>query len=126
MSTEITALTKRAVDLSNSRFGKEGTFDFNERSRRNLEESIELFQATGGTETEALRLVFYTFNRKVGEPFQELGGNFFTLLLAANALGFDIADALTKELDRFEALPLDMVQAKLASKKAAGISPYGG
>jgi hypothetical protein len=69
-------------------FGTVIASDKVERNHRFLEESLELVQATGCTQSEAHQLVDYVFNRPVGEPAQEVGGVMVTLaaLCLANRL----------------------------------------
>lgn len=73
-------------------FGLEIANDKVERSYRFLEESLELFQATGRTQEEAERLAHYVFSRPTGEAPQEAGGVLLTLtaLCYANDISLDV------------------------------------
>jgi hypothetical protein len=113
--------TERCANLVIQSWGRESLMDHHYRGKRVLEEAAELFQALGGTEAEALRIVLHVFSRKVGEPQQELAGTAFTLLATAHALGYDLGDSLRIELDRVETVPMDILQAKHESKARAGI-----
>ena len=62
-----------------------------ERNLRFLEEAIELVQACGLWKHEVLPVVDYVYGRKVGAPFQEVGGVMITLnaLCTANMLNVE-------------------------------------
>lgn len=74
--------------------------DRRERRQRFLEESLELVQAQGATEEEALKLVRYVFARPAGETWQEVGGVRVTLAALCNASGVDEDMAARRELKR--------------------------
>ena len=84
-----------------SLFGERAAEDGEERCQRFLEEALELTQATGNLSREqAHKLVDYVYDRKVGDPEQELGGAALTLLALASQMGFDLQEALEKEFSR--------------------------
>lgn len=89
--------------------------DKNERNHRFLEESLELVQACGCTQSEAHQLVDYVYGRKVGEPTQEVGGVMNTLAALCSVHGFDLADAAETELSRVWT-KIDAIRAKQAAK----------
>jgi hypothetical protein len=69
-------------------FGEKIAGDIVERNHRFLEESLELVQSLGCTQSDAHQLVDYVYSRPVGEPYQEVGGVMVTLaaLCLANNL----------------------------------------
>jgi NTP pyrophosphatase (non-canonical NTP hydrolase) len=121
-------LRARAATWAETRLGRECLYNFVERSRKGIEEAAELAQAVGLDEATALRIVMYVYSRPVGVIKQELAGCFMTVLLTATALGYDLEQIMTEELDRVIALTPDsgILLAKQAEKFKAGISAYGG
>lgn len=91
-----------------------------ERGLRALEEMLELVQAVGVSQEQALRLVAYVYARPVGEVDQELGGAALTLSAVASAVGLDLGQCWEVELDRVLGC-MDQVRAKHAVKKTQGI-----
>lgn len=73
-------------------FGEQIAADTIERNHRFLEESLELVQACGCTQSEAHQLVDYVFGRPVGEVQQEAGGVMVTLAALCRAQGIDDSD----------------------------------
>lgn len=55
-------------------FGEHSAQDRTERAHRYLEESLELAQALGCTESEVMRMVRYVYSRPRGEATLEIGG----------------------------------------------------
>ena len=104
-------------------FGEAVANDSQERSHRFLEEALELVQATGCTEDEAVALVKYVYGRPVGEPSQEVGGAMVTLAALCQANGLDMHQAGETELARVWT-KIPQIQAKQASKPA--MSPLPG
>ena len=82
---------KRVDDWMQVCFGEQISKDKVERNHRFLEESLELIQSLGCTQSEAHQLVDYVYGREVGEPHQECGGVMVTLaaLCLANELEMD-------------------------------------
>jgi len=81
-------------------FGEEVSNDRTERNHRFLEESLELVQAMGCTESEAHQLVDYVFNRPKGEPHQEVGGVMVTLAALCLACSLSMHKCGDIELER--------------------------
>lgn len=69
-----------------------------ERNHRFLEESLELVQACGCTQSEVYQLVDYVFNRPKGEVYQEIGGVMVTLAALCSAQSQDLIDNAEMEL----------------------------
>lgn len=86
-----------------------------ERTHRFLEEALELAQANGCTQDQALALVHYVYGRPEGSPELEVGGVMVTLASLCSASGIDMQEAGNAELhrnwDRIEA-----IRSKQASK----------
>lgn len=96
-------------------FGQEIANDKTERNHRFLEESLELVQATGCTQSEVHQLVDYVFGRPVGEPAQEVGGVMVTLAALCLAQQMDMHDAGETELKRIWT-KVEQIRAKQAAK----------
>jgi sugar phosphate isomerase/epimerase len=73
-----------------------------ERALRLLEESCELAQSLGVTETECGLLARRVWSRPTGAAPQEAAGVLFTLLVLADAIGADLGAELERELERVE------------------------
>jgi len=86
-----------------------------ERNHRFLEESLELVQACGCTQSEAHQLVDYVFGRPVGEIQQEIGGAMVTLAALCNANLIDMETAGDTELARCWE-NIDRIREKQAQK----------
>uniref|UniRef100_A0A6M3MHP8 Uncharacterized protein n=1 Tax=viral metagenome TaxID=1070528 RepID=A0A6M3MHP8_9ZZZZ len=96
-------------------FGAEIAADRVERNHRFLEESLELVQSLGCTDSEAHQLVDYVFGRPVGEPAQEVGGVMVTLAALCLANGLDMHSAGETELARIWT-KVEKIRAKQAAK----------
>ncbi len=81
-------------------FGPKIAADTTERNHRFLEESLELVQSLGCTQSEAHQLVDYVFNRPVGEVRQECGGVMVTLAALSEAAQIDMNTCGDIELAR--------------------------
>lgn len=81
-------------------FGEHSAHDRTERVHRYLEESLELAQALGCTESEVMQLVRYVYSRPRGEVAQEIGGVMVTLAALCAANSCDIAACGEQELAR--------------------------
>jgi len=101
-------------------FGQEQATSLPQRGLRLLEEAIEAFQACGGDEAIAHKLITYVFERPVGDIGQELGGVAVTTLALAAAAGLSADGEECREVDRVLAKPLQEFKARNASKVAAG------
>ena len=106
-------------------FGQDITNDRTERNHRFLEESIELVQALGCTESEAHQLVDYVFSRPVGDPCQETGGVLVTLAALCNAADIDMDYCAFHELNRIRG-KIDEIRAKQAAKPKHSPLPGAG
>lgn len=81
-------------------FGSKIMLNTVERNHRFLEEALELVQACGATQTECLQLVYYVYERPVGEGVQEVGGVMVTLAALCSAQEINMENAAEKELKR--------------------------
>lgn len=99
----------------NACLGRAVAVDKRERIFRFLEEALELAQAGGCTQAEAVKLVDYVFARPVGEFPQELGGTLTTLAAVAQAHDLDMMQAGETELARMW-VKFDDIRAKHATK----------
>lgn len=89
--------------------------DKEERNHRFLEESLELVQACGCSQSEAHQLVDYVFSRPVGEPPQEVGGVMVTLAALCLAHEMDMHECGNVELARIWT-KVEAIRAKQAAK----------
>jgi hypothetical protein len=96
-------------------FGPEISADVMERNHRFFEESTELVQACGMTQSEAHQLVDYVYGRPVGEKYQEAGGVMVTLAALCLAQGLDMHAAGETELARIWT-KVEQIRAKQAAK----------
>lgn len=98
-------------------FGAKIANDRVERNHRFLEESLELVQSLGLTQSEAHQLVDYVFGRPVGYPPQEVGGVMVTLAALCLANGMDMHEAGEVELARIDVpAVIEKIRAKQAAK----------
>lgn len=86
-----------------------------ERNHRFLEESLELIQACGCTQSEAHQIVDYVFGRPEGEKSQEVGGVMNTLAALCIAHGLDMQKAADQEMVRVWRM-IEKIQAKQITK----------
>jgi hypothetical protein len=96
-------------------FGVEISADSIERNHRFLEESLELVQACGCTQSEAHQLVDYVFGRPIGEKEQEVGGVMVTLAALCLAQSVDMHKCGETELARVWT-KVEQIRAKQAAK----------
>lgn len=96
-------------------FGPEISSDTIERNHRFLEESLELVQACGCTQSEAHQLVDYVYGDHIGEPKQEAGGVMVTLAALCLAHGIDMHEAGETELSRIWTM-VEKIRTKQAAK----------
>jgi NTP pyrophosphatase (non-canonical NTP hydrolase) len=101
-------------------FGREEATGLPQRGLRLLEEAIEAFQATGGDEAIAHKLVAYVFARPPGTIGQELGGVAVTVLALAAAAGLSADEEECREIHRVLSKPLREFAERNANKNAAG------
>lgn len=103
-------------------FGAQIARDLTERNHRFLEESLELVQACGCTQEEALQLVTYVYGRPAGVPQQETGGVLVTLAALCLAQGIDMEAAGDAEMVRvWDKIP--QIREKQARKPKHGPLP---
>lgn len=105
----------RVLEWAIACFGEDLTRNPPQRNHRFLEESLELVQAMGCTEEEALQLVKYVFARPAGEPRQEIGGVMVTLALLCAVNDIDLATCADDELKRIWG-KIEQIRAKQAAK----------
>lgn len=101
-------------------FGHEEATGIAQRGVRLLEEAVEAFQACGGDEAIAHKLVKYVFDRPPGQIGQELGGVAVTVLALAAAAGLSADEEECREVHRVLSKPLREFAARNAAKNAAG------
>lgn len=81
-------------------FGEKISHDRIERNFRFLEEALELVQSLECSKEDAHKLVDYVFDRKIGEPTQEVGGVMVTLAALCLANDIDMMKEGNVELER--------------------------
>jgi hypothetical protein len=96
-------------------FGVKIAQDKRERNHRFLEESLELVQSCGCTQSEAHQLVDYVFNRPIGEVEQECGGAMVTLAALCYANDIDMQKCGEVELQRIWG-KMEQIREKQATK----------
>ncbi len=80
--------------------GTDAALDPMQRNQRFLEEALELVQARGCTESEALQLVRYVYARPSGEVAQEIGGVMLSLAGLCAASSHNMTECGERELAR--------------------------
>jgi len=111
---------KMIVEWAIAAFGREEATGLPQRGLRLLEEAIEAFQAAGGDEAIAHKLVSFVFARPAGTVGQELGGVAVTVLALAAAAGLSADEEECREVHRVLNKPLREFSDRNASKNAAG------
>ena len=101
-------------------FGRRQATSVPQRGLRLLEEAIEAYQASGGDEAMAHKLVKFVFERPPGTIGQELGGVAVTSLLLAAAAGLSAEEEECREVHRVLSKPLREFTERNANKNAAG------
>ena len=97
--------------------------DPRERAKRVLEEAIELAQAEGIPDREAIAVVNHVYRRPVGEPSQEAAGVGFCWIAYCEAKNFQGISLVIKELERIDTPEMiENVRLKHDMKVQAGIS----
>lgn len=96
-----------------------------ERAMRLLEESVELAQAEGLTESQVNKQVAHVFARPAGDPKQEAAGVAVCLLAWCEANGVTFDAIAREEITRIEAKPLDAIRGSLARKADADLVTVG-
>lgn len=108
------------ADWAIAAFGTAEATGIPQRGLRLLEEAIEAFQACGGDEAIAHKLVTYVFGRPPGQIDQELGGVAVTMLALAAAAGLSADEEECREVHRVLSKPLREFTERNANKNAAG------
>jgi hypothetical protein len=103
-------------------FGADAPYNKAERAHRFLEEAVELYQATGQSKENALKLVEYVYSRPMGEQFQEVGGVMVTLAALCDSCKIPMFDAASVELTRCWQ-KIDKIRAKNKAKKKDSALP---
>lgn len=103
-----------------SAFGREEATGIPQRGLRLLEEAIEAFQACGGDEAIAQKLVAFVFGRPPGTIGQELGGVAVTVLALAAAAKLSADQEEAREIHRVLSKPIGEFTQRNANKNAAG------
>lgn len=107
---------KRCLKWHKETFGENEYLGIDNRRCHFLEESLELFQASGGDVEMAHQLVEYVFNRPSGEVFQEVGGVTTTLAVFCSTLGIEMTQASEQELARINQKKHEIRKKNLAKK----------
>lgn len=108
MAADLTSYQQRVEEWLTACFPLSVRSDRGERTHRFLEEALELAQANGCSQADAVALVHYVFGRPKGEPTQEVGGVMVTLASLCSATGIHMGEAgdveLARNWDRIEAI----------------------
>ena len=110
----------RIANWAEMAFGKAEATSLPQRGLRLLEEAIEAFQACGGDEAIAHKLVAYVFDRPKGEINQELGGVAVCVLALAAAASLSADEEECREISRVLSKPLSTFAQRNAAKNEAG------
>lgn len=105
----------RAWTWAMSCFNERAVLDPMERNHRFLEESLELVQAAGCTQSEAHQLVDYVYGRPRGIIEQEVGGVVLTIALLCEIYGVSMVRSADAELQRCWQ-NIEKIRAKQAAK----------
>ena len=111
---------RTVADWAEQAFGREQATSLPQRGLRLLEEAVETFQACGGDEAMAHKLVAFVFARPAGTVGQELGGVAVTTLALAAAAGLSADEEECREIRRVQSKPVAEFTERNASKNAAG------
>lgn len=116
---------QRVHTWAKAAFGVAHATSLPQRGLRLLEEAVELFQAAGGDQDMAHKLVSFVFSRPAGTIEQELGGVGVAVLALAAAFDVSADDMEQREVDRVLSKPLEFFAARNAEKNAAGFAYTG-
>ena len=95
----------------------------NERVLRIFEEAVELMQAAGLTQEQAIRQVQYTYRREPGEVTSEMAGVMIGICSLAELLGQDLETITSVELARInKPVMKEKMREKVNYKIDQGIS----
>lgn len=81
-------------------FGKDSLMDKDERTRRFIEEAIELAQSTGCPKENVLFLVNHVYGRDEDPVEREVGGVVNTLAALCTSYGIDMGECAADEMER--------------------------
>lgn len=112
-------------ELAKRAFAEAQATSLPQRGIRLLEEAVELFQACGGDEDSALRLVRFVFARPPGEIGQELGGVGVTTLALAAAAGLSADEEERREFERVLSRDVEEFARRNQAKNDAGFLLVG-
>lgn len=104
-------------------FGPESANSDVHRASRFIEEALELVQAQGMSRERAKRILYYVYDRPVGEPKQEVGGVCVTLAGLCQAMGIDMMDAAHVEHMRLIKNGTAIAAKNLSKPKSLDIEP---
>lgn len=99
-------------------FGFTNTFNRRERALRYAEESLELMQAAGLTESDVEALKKHVYSREPGQIRKELGNAQLTLLALGTSYGIHVVDEGERDL-RWAKNNISYIREKYLSKPAA-------
>ncbi|WP_052119847.1 hypothetical protein [Inquilinus limosus] len=100
----------------------ENTLAVKERSKRLLEEALELAQAGGVPLEEVLHLSAYTYGRPVGQLSQEIGGVAVCLLALGYSANIDVDQVEQDEILRVVSKPDQHWVERHNAKAAKGVA----
>lgn len=106
---------QRVVRWCRAAFGDKDTDDKRMRSLRFIEEAVELVQATGLTEEEAIRVLKHVYAKPVGKVHQEIGGVMVTFATLVSAHGLAMYQCGEDELARCW-LNIEKIRVRHANK----------
>ncbi len=113
-------------EWSEKAFGAAEANSPQQRALRLLEETLEAFQAAGGSPETAHKLIDYVFSREVGDLPKEIGQvGVVLLLLLASAAGLSADFEEVREITRIQSLPPEHFAARNARKNNLGFHAMG-
>ena len=93
-----------------------------ERSRRVIEECLELVQAVGLAKEEAVKILDHVYSQEPGRKDHELGDTLFVLYALAYSLQLSTAECSRHAFHRANAKTPDYWKARHENKKGLGLS----
>lgn len=93
-----------------------------ERTRRFLEEAIELAHAMALPKHDAERILERVYSRPAGVIPQEIGQSMVTLEMLGENMGISANNEAAREFDRVKAIPKSEWDRRRAAKVAIGIA----
>lgn len=116
-------ISKLILNWAFKTFG-ETAHNAQERAKRLLEEACEVAQATDVSLAEAMAIADRTWRRPKGNPFQEVGGLFVTLLGYCAVMEIDPDQALENEVTRVLSRSDDYWRVKHDAKVKDGTASW--